>query len=119
MALTAADTERLRELEVSLWRAATRFDGAYMERVLAPDFVEFGRSGRVYARADTLAVPAQDIDATLTDMAFRAIAPGVALVTYRTHVREGEELLVGNRASLWSRTDGEWRLRFHQGTPVA
>lgn len=30
------ETQRLRELEESLWRAETRFDRAHMERVLHP-----------------------------------------------------------------------------------
>src|SRR3954453_1752089 len=46
---------RLRELEESLWRPETRYDLAYMRRVLTPDFLEFGRSGRVYRLEDTLA----------------------------------------------------------------
>jgi hypothetical protein len=118
MDLAAADIERLRELELSLWQAPTCFDSDYMNRVLAEDFTEFGRSGRVYAREDTLAVPPQPIDARLTDMAFRALGESAALVTYRTHVRDGEETLVGNRSSVWSRAGAGWQLRFHQGTPA-
>jgi len=45
----------LRELEESLWRPETRYDGAWMRRVLHPEFREFGRSGRVYDLAATLA----------------------------------------------------------------
>ena len=57
-------TDELIELEHALWRAETRFDDEFMERILADDFGEFGRSGRVYARADTLAVDGQDLGAT-------------------------------------------------------
>ena len=39
--LAVGDYERLRLLEDSLWRAETRFDRDYMERILDPDFSEF------------------------------------------------------------------------------
>jgi hypothetical protein len=113
------DDDALKELEESLWRSETRFDQAYMERILAPDFFEFGRSGRTYTREETLAVPPQEIDVRLPlkNFAVHSIASNVVLVTYVSEVRY-EEVEVGNRSSLWSRTDGGWQLRFHQGTPV-
>jgi ribonuclease HI len=109
--------EELPELEWSLWRAETRFDLAYMERVLAPDFLELGRSGRVWTREAILAVPWQDLDATLTDLAVAGVADGVALVTYVSEVRH-DELERASRASLWRGDAGRWQLRFHQGTPL-
>lgn len=107
---------QLIELEHALWRAETRFDQKFMERTLADDFSEFGRSGRVYTRADTLAVPGDTIEATLRDIEVDRITEHVALVTYVSEVRH-EQLDVANRASLWVHRDGRWQLRFHQGTP--
>ena len=63
--LSVEDADRLRQLEESLWRAESRFDGERMRQVLAPDFLEFGRSGRVYRLEDALAVERQEIPATL------------------------------------------------------
>lgn len=37
--------DELRQLEESLWIAHTRFDQAYMQQILSPEFVEFGRQG--------------------------------------------------------------------------
>jgi hypothetical protein len=113
------DNGALRELEESLWRSKTRFNQAYMERILAPDFFEFGRSGRIYTREDTLAAPPHEINARLPleNFAVHPIDSNVVLVTYVSEVRY-EEVDVGNRSSLWSRTDAGWQLRFHQGTPV-
>jgi hypothetical protein len=69
MSLSAYKNDQLRRLEESLWHAETRFDRDYMNKVLAPDFLEFGRSGRVHRREDILEdildVPAQPIHATL------------------------------------------------------
>ena len=46
MELSEHDRTELQLLEEGLWRAETRFDRGSMERVLAPRFFEFGRSGR-------------------------------------------------------------------------
>jgi len=122
MELSRDDRARLQRLEEELWREATRFDRARMEQLLAPDFVEFGRSGRRYRREDTLAAAPGPIRAVLPlpDFAVRLLAPDVAQVTYRSVVTYDGETQYGRRSSLWSRVpDGEgWVLRFHQGTPV-
>lgn len=89
-----------------------------MEWVLADDFGEFGRSGRVYARADTLAVEGQTIDARLRDIEVDLIAEDVALVTYVSEVQH-DGLDLANRTSIWVRRGGRWQLRFHQGTPTS
>ena len=117
--LAVAEYEQLRLLEGSLWRAETRFDLDYMERILAPDFSEFGRSGRIYSRADTLAVPGGAIEAHLREVAVQPIRSDVALVTYVSEVRRDDGTVeVGNRSSIWVREQDDWQLRFHQGTPV-
>ena len=63
--LTAEDRQLLQRLEEELWRAETRFDLSRMEEVIAEDFFEFGKSGRIYQRADTLAVPSTPIAAVI------------------------------------------------------
>ena len=122
MELSGEDGARLRSLEEELWREETRFDRARMEALLAPDFVEFGRSGRRYRREDTLAAEPAPIQALLPlpEFAARLLALDVAQVTYLSVVRYGDEVQYGRRSSLWSRApDGEgWVLRFHQGTPT-
>ena len=118
MSITQSDFDTLRHLEESLWRAETRFDPEYMNRVLSPDFIEFGRSGRVYRREEIIAMSAGEIDATLKDFNARLIDTNVALVTYISEVKYAQ-IEIANRSSLWTRTNGGWQIRFHQGTPVA
>lgn len=118
--LSIEDLEQLQALEEGLWIAETRFDMEWMERTLAPDFFEFGRSGRVYRREDTLAIESQPIDARLplANLEARLVSPDVALVTYISAVTYDSVEDIGNRSSIWSRTGSGWQLRFHQGTPV-
>jgi hypothetical protein len=111
-------THPLATLELTLWRAETRYNRALMEATFAPDFREFGRSGRRYSRDDLLPRgEAHPIDATLHDLTVTEISPDVALVTYISEVRRPTQTDWANRASLWDRTAGQWQLRFHQGTP--
>ena len=118
--MDAADRRKLQELEESLWRPESRYDRAWMRRVLHPEFREFGRSGRVYDLAATLAVAVSVFEAELPlpDLVVAEPAPGVALVTYLSRVGSEEGLLVANRSSLWIKDADGWRLRFHQGTPA-
>lgn len=120
MTLTSEDIEMLRALEESLWRAESRFDSALMERIFAPGFVEIGRSGRRYERAEMMVNPGPEtvIDARipLPDYRVELIAPDVALATYTSEVRYGDDIERGRRSSLWTKKDGRWQLRFHQGT---
>ncbi|MEE4015691.1 DUF4440 domain-containing protein [Roseibium sp. FZY0029] len=120
--LLPEDVETLTRLEESLWQAETRYDPVLMDRVFADDFFEFGRSGRVYSREDLIlpASAAQPIDVSLPlpRLKFTAIDTHSVLVTYVSEVRrESGEVDRANRSSIWSRQDGSWKLRFHQGTP--
>lgn len=63
--LAEEDRQALTRLEEAMWREDTRFDMRFMEAALAPDFFEFGRSGRTYTRGQTLAASRHFIDANL------------------------------------------------------
>jgi hypothetical protein len=117
--ISSEDRDRLRKLEESLWMAETRFDKEYMNRVLAPDFFEFGRSGHRYCREDILSAEPQEIRAKLPLENFKIhpLDQTHVLVTYISEVVYGE-VERANRCSVWSRTHDGWMIRFHQGTPV-
>jgi hypothetical protein len=112
--LGAGSIERLIALEHAMWNSDTRGDRSWMDVHLADDFTEFGYSGRSYTRAEILDQPVGTIEATLADIAVRAVGRDAALVTYRSDEPRGS----ANRGSVWRRVDGRWRLAFHQGTPI-
>ena len=120
MGLSDQDEADLKLLEEGLWREETRFDYGWLDEVLSPDFFEFGRSGRVYGRQDTIDTGAQHIDAELPLMDFRArlLDTDLAQVTYVSAVTYDGVQELANRSSIWSRTESGWRLRFHQGTAI-
>ena len=113
----------LRDLEISLHQPAVRADINRLDELLHPSFIEFGRSGRRYTKADMLRdLPLAQPSAAIWSQNFAVaeIADGVALLTYRSaHVDENGELSRHTlRSSLWQRAESGWQLRFHQGTPT-
>lgn len=107
-------TPYLSHLEEGMWRE-TRADREWIDHVLHPDFVEIGRSGRLYGRQE--AIDATDypyeFELPLGELEVDFIRADVALLTYISGAQ-----LPAHRTSLWVRTDRGWRLRFHQGTPL-
>jgi hypothetical protein len=85
--------------------------------LVADDFLEFGRSGRVHDAASIRALVAADAPSDLPfeprTFAVDLLAPDVALVTYELGTRART-----NRSSIWIRRGGRWVIRFHQGTPA-
>ena len=82
--------------------------------LIADDFLEFGRSGRVWTAEsirDVLDVPPGE-PAVIEQFEAAELADGVVLVTF---VMPGEP--AANRSSVWVRRAGRWQMRFHQGTP--
>jgi hypothetical protein len=84
--------------------------------LLDPRFLEIGASGRTWTRATIGELLSQPTPETVRFVDFDVIHAGddCALVTYRTV----EPDRVARRVSVWTRTDGTWLLRYHQGTVV-
>jgi ribonuclease HI len=108
------DVAEVVELELRLLSGEVRRDRAAVSRLLHPDFVEFGASGRVWDAASALRALADDAGerTEVFDLAAQRLALDVVLVTYRAD-RAGRSSL---RASVWVRDASGWRVRFHQGT---
>ncbi|MGW6016006.1 nuclear transport factor 2 family protein [Streptomyces sp. NPDC055210] len=88
--------------------------------LLHPDFHEFGASGRHWDRAaiiDMLATEAGTeagaVPVSTSGMRGVQLSADVVHLTFDT---EGDGRHV-HRSSLWRRSDDEWLLYFHQGTP--
>lgn len=120
--LDDVDECRLYDLEVSLWIPETRFDRSLMEKTLAPEFFEFGRSGRTWRRDQCLDVSPTPfkIKLPLPKFAIRLVSADVALATYVSDVDFSGVVEVANRSSIWRRGGPlGWQILFHQGTARA
>ncbi len=117
--ISEKDRVTLRKLEEELWIEEFRFDRTYMEEIMALDFFEFGRSGRIYNREISISHEREPINAVipLQNLHIRLLSPDVAQVTYNSEVTYDEIVEKGHRSSIWTRVGESWKLRFHQGTP--
>ncbi len=106
----------LKELEELLLVPDVR-KSTLLAELLADEFKEFGSSGRVYTKDDLVAVLQAEspIVQTTSDFQVTALAPDVALLTYKIH-RHSELVVDTLRSSMWRRSNGKWQMVFHQGT---
>ena len=121
MQLSSEVVQELKSLEEALLRPEVRRSRLKMDSLLEDDFIEYGRSGRIYDKAAILETADRSFDGRLSLYKFsaRALAPSVALVTYSSVLRHVDGSKSHSlRSSIWSRTEKGWRLMFHQGTPT-
>lgn len=113
----------IRALEEALHRPEIRRSRETVEALLADGFVEFGSSGTIYHRADTIDLLAEEEDDAddgsllANDYALTPISADAVLLTYRTR-RKGDGGVERHvlRSSIWRRNGESWQMLFHQGT---
>ena len=119
MSASDALKAELLALEERLLDPAVRAVPAQVRELLAPEFTEFGASGRVFNRDAILATLASEpprVARQARGFKVRELAPGVALTTWRVTRDDGIETL---RSSVWQQQGGRWQMVFHQGTLAA
>jgi hypothetical protein len=94
-----------------------RGNPARLEDLVRDDFIEFGSSGRVYEKRMLIDMLSQEdhIPVIIRDFAIRELAPGIALINYRSVGHSGQE---ARRSSIWIKGNGGWQMVFHQGTRI-
>ena len=106
------------KLERRLVAPAVRASREELDRLLADDFVEFGRSGQVWMKkeiiSELLAAPGPQIE--IASVSSRFVGEDVILVTYQSRRPMETDSKETLRSSIWRQKDGEWRMIFHQGT---
>jgi len=97
---------------------ACRADASRLERLLAPDFHEFGASGGELGYEATAGLVAESASPggepiRVANMRGQLLADGLVMLKY-TSENHGRR---SNRTSLWRRTaPGRWQIFHHQGT---
>lgn len=119
--------QHLQALEVRLHDPQVRSDAGQLQALLHEDFLEFGRSGGVHDKADSVGSlgaavqPQPPLQLVADGFALARLGPDSALLTYRS-ASVAEDGTAGRhtlRSSVWLRTALGWQMRFHQGTPTA
>ena len=113
----------LKALECELHEPRARRDHLRLEELIHSEFVEFGRSGRRYTRADILehfSIEDQPSRIHAQDFAVHALSETAVLLTYRSaHTSSiGTLERYTLRSSVWCLEPTGWKIVFHQGTPT-
>jgi len=111
--------ETIKQLEISLFQAATRNSTNELEKLLANDFKEFMASGGVYYKQDALIrLPSEEaLQVSAGDFLVKKLTDKSALITYRSvYWRTTAAKQYSLRSSIWQKNEGRWQMVFHQGT---
>ncbi|MER5857177.1 nuclear transport factor 2 family protein [Streptomyces sp900105245] len=117
------DVAEVIRAELRLMDPRARMSREVAGRLLDPEFVEVGASGRRWTYEQMLAALPEMSGSTEdgpryepSHMTGVVLAPGVVHLTYETTIAGRR----ARRSSLWRRGDGEagWRMYYHQATPV-
>ena len=113
--------DQILRMEEALTSPEVRASELALSNILHPEFKEIGKSGRTFDFNDIIQDVMKDQSGStyiIANFHVSEIADGVALATYQIPARtiEGREYPSSMRSSLWTKVDGIWLLRFHQGT---
>lgn len=107
----------IEQQERALLTTEVRTSPEHLHRLLTDDFFEIGSSGRMlYRTASAATMDLGEIHITLSDFSLETIQDDVVLATYRTEDHSTGRIAL--RSSIWVNVDGQWKMRFHQGTIV-
>jgi ribonuclease HI len=109
---------RLQQVELDLLQGPARHDERHLAAVLHDDFVEIGRSGRKWSKADVidaLLEEAGSADLVVDEWESTRLSSSLTLLTYRLG---GDAEPQSRHSSLWDTSGPQPVLRFHQGTRV-
>ena len=112
--------EFLLKLEMSLWIEETRNNQEFLERILHKDFMEFGKSGKVFYKKDILEDTSTKINAIFPfeNLNVKNISEKTYLITYVASNKVNNKIIKTNRSSIWIGDTDVIQMIFHQGTLV-
>ena len=112
--------QHLIALEKRLLKPEIRASAKELADLLTDDFLEFGRSGRIYNKQAIIdALPLETGEQIIAEgFQIKSLGTDVALITYRSMRQNKDEPRHTLRSSLWRFGEGRWQITFHQGTAV-
>jgi hypothetical protein len=112
--------QHIRALEERLLQPHVRQSISDVRELLAPAFIEFGSSGRIFTRDQIIEALRAEVPVrrSLEDWKVLFLASDVILATYRAsrYDQPGDTPSYSLRSSIWKLIGGRWQLVFHQGT---
>ena len=105
----------LYELETSLFKGEYLEDKEYLENVFHDEFMEYGKSGLIYRKKDTIEslLGIGDRDIKVLDFTSEKIDENTYIVHYVSVHKDDVKVL---RTSIWKDNGEMLQMFFHQGT---
>ena len=112
--------EFLLKLEMSLWIEETRNNIEFLNKILHNDFMEFGKSGKVFYKKDIIDNIDDNINAIFPfeNLKVKNIGEKTYLITYVATNKFKNKSIKTNRSSIWIGDSENIQMIFHQGTLV-
>lgn len=114
----------LRKMEVALHQHEIRTNPVQLTLILHPDFLEIGYSGKTHRYNSTIEGLSSENPSNENifsqDFSYTKLAPTVIQLNYSSALKDKQGNLTrhAKRTSIWVKESGNWKLRFHQGTPT-
>ncbi|STX29232.1 Uncharacterized protein conserved in bacteria [Legionella beliardensis] len=93
-----------------------------LANLIDDDFIEIGSSATCYDKAEVIRWLASDDQSQRSGNSFKAqaLAENIILLTYISSIKATPEAKSKQamRSSIWRLKQGQWRMIFHQGTPL-
>ena len=114
--------KHLEELEIELLSENIRKNPQKLAALIADDFLEIGASGNIWSRQTVIEALKNENyrETSVSDFQLTLLSERTALVTYHARRKQTIEFPETDslRSSIWQQFDDDWKIIFHQGTPV-
>jgi hypothetical protein len=116
------DDTFIKALEVKLLNPEVRGNRGELEKLISPEFIEYGSSGLIYNYSGTIsyliANAADTFNYSFVNFKTRRHSEDTILALYILETEKNRRIAISNRSSIWHWEEGIWRVIFHQGTRV-
>jgi glyoxylase I family protein len=116
------DDTLIKALEGKLLDPVIRASREELEKLISPEFIEYGSSGLIYNYSGTIsylvANAADTFNYSFVNFKARRLSDDTILALYILEIEKNRRIAISNRSSVWRWEEGIWRVIFHQGTRV-
>ncbi len=122
MEISESIINEFKELELMLLNINIRQNSEKLNNLLADDFTEFGKSGRIYDKQSVIKSLSNEsfVNHSIIDFKVKQLSEDVFLITYKTiqNKTENHSGTDSLRSSIWKKYTDGWKIIFHQGTSI-
>ncbi len=115
-------TETIKRLEKSLHKPGFRKNPVKLNKIIADEFIEIGKSGKIWNKTAIIDALKNEIstEITMTDFVLSVLSENLVLVIYTAHqiTKDGSSESNSMRSSIWKLFGNDWKMIFHQGTLI-